>query len=207
MIELDVLFAILVAFVAITIAPGPANLAVATISMSRGRQTGFKFGSGLAVGFAFWGLVAATGLGALQQASAQAMFALKIAGGAYLIWLAIGSFQRAGSANPEPAVIAERNWLVAGLIMNLSNPKAVVAWIAALAAGFGENSTLLQLVSVTSLCVAIGFANYYAHAFLFSLDGCISLYRRFGRWVETAAALVFAATGLAIMRSAFQRAG
>ncbi|MEM1377012.1 MAG: LysE family translocator [Pseudomonadota bacterium] len=199
------MFAILAAFVVLTVAPGPANLAVAAVSMSRGRLDGFRFAAGLGVGFAFWGVIAATGLGSLLQASAHAMFVLKIVGGAYLLWLALLSLRNATSVDVKSVSAPQRNWFTAGMVMNLSNPKAIVAWLAALAAGFGENNTTTQLVTVTAICIAIGFANYFGYAALFSFQACMSLYRRFAKWVDGVMAAVFAATGLAIIKSAFSR--
>ncbi|MEL6436304.1 MAG: LysE family translocator [Pseudomonadota bacterium] len=207
MIEFDALLAILAAFLFVTVAPGPANIAVATISMSCGRSSGLLFGAGLGVGFAVWGVVAATGLGAVLQTSAQAMFVLKLLGGAYLLWLAASSLRSMNvPADAQQTTRKSGNWFARGLLLNLSNPKAVVAWIAALAAGFGDNNTLTQLLGVTAVCVALGFANYFGYALLFSLQGCMTVYARFKRWVDGTVALFFAATGLAVIRSAFQRA-
>ena len=49
------------------------------------------FGTGLACGLAFWGGVAATGLGSVLQGSAHLLMALKLLGGGYLLWLAFQS--------------------------------------------------------------------------------------------------------------------
>ena len=59
------------AFFVVAASPGPATLAAATASMNFGRQSGFQFGMGLSVGLALWGLVAATGLGAILQSYCQ----------------------------------------------------------------------------------------------------------------------------------------
>ena len=45
------------AFFVVAASPGPATIAVAGVSMRSGRQTGLRFGYGLSVGLAFWGLV------------------------------------------------------------------------------------------------------------------------------------------------------
>ena len=74
------LLSVALAFVVVTVSPGPANIALATTAMHAGRRTGLLFGAGLAVGLAFWGLVAATGLGAVLQASASMLVVLKLAG-------------------------------------------------------------------------------------------------------------------------------
>ena len=63
MIDWAGLASILAAFFIVTASPGPATLAVSTVSAASGRKSGMIFGAGLAIGLAFWGLVAATGEG------------------------------------------------------------------------------------------------------------------------------------------------
>lgn len=204
--DIETLLPVLAAFIIITEAPGPANIAVATISMSHGRTAGLRLGLGLGVGFAFWGVLAATGLGAVLQASAEAMIILKLIGGGYLIWLAWMSWQSADTNNPTVRSGQKKRGFLQGLFLNLSNPKAVVAWLAALAAGFGESGQLAQLLFITFICIALGFLNYFAYALIFSLGGFMALYQRFASLVNLTVAAFFSATGLAIIRSAFQRA-
>ena len=43
----DSLLAIALAFFVVTVSPGPANIAVATVSMNSGRKAGLLFGIGL----------------------------------------------------------------------------------------------------------------------------------------------------------------
>ena len=80
--------AIGLAFFLVAASPGPANIANAVLAMDRGRGASFRFSLGLTAGIAVWGVVAATGLGAVLQTSAMLLSALKILGGAYLLYLA-----------------------------------------------------------------------------------------------------------------------
>ncbi|MFQ6549871.1 LysE family translocator [Aestuariibius sp. 2305UL40-4] len=206
MTALTDLTAILAAFFLVTVAPGPANLAVATVAMRAGRRNGLLFGTGLAAGLAIWGLVAATGLGALLQGSATALTALKLAGGAYLVWLAWQSGRSAFSPDAIPAPEPGKGrWIARGLILNLSNPKAVVAWMAALSMGLGTGDTGTHLILPTLLCAAIGALNYTGYALAFSLPGIMAGYQRLRRTIDAAAAALFAAAGAGLIRSAFTR--
>ncbi len=124
----EVLIPIILAFFIVTVSPGPANIAVATVAMSSGRRNGLLFGLGLSIGLAFWGVIAATGLGVVLQASELVLLALKVLGGGYLLWLAYQSAKSAAKPiekNAKPQ--SEGRWFLRGLILNLSNPKAVVA--------------------------------------------------------------------------------
>ncbi|MEM9332037.1 MAG: LysE family translocator [Pseudomonadota bacterium] len=202
--DLANLMTILAAFFVAAASPGPAVVALATVSMRSGRKTGMMFGMGLSLGLAIWGIVAATGLGALLQASSQALFVLKILGGVYLLWLAFGIAR--STSKPmglDPAQPQEHRNFLRGLLLNLSNPKAVFAWMAVLALGLGEGSTLLEVGLATFLCVTLGSLIYAFYAIAFSTAGAMSFYNRIRRWIEGAVAGLFAIAGLGLIRSAF----
>ena len=202
---LDIL-GVAAAFLVVAVSPGPANIAVATVAMSAGRTPGLLCGAGLALGLAVWGLVAATGMGAVLQGSALLLSALKIAGGLYLLWLALQS-ARAAARPSQGAAQSHRagRWFLRGLILNLSNPKAVVAWMAALSMGLGAGDGWTELLTATALCMLLGLVNYTAYALAFSLSGVMATYRRLHCWIDGAVAALFTAAGLALIRSAFAR--
>lgn len=203
---IDGLAATLLAFLVVTVAPGPANIAVSSISIAHGRAAGMRFGAGLALGLALWGLVAATGLGTLLAASVWGLTVLKICGGLYLLWLALQSARSAVSNRPEaPDVRPCERLFIRGLFLNLSNPKAVVAWMAALSVGFARDDSITTLMIATGLCIAIGVANYAGHAALFSTSQMMLVYARARRWVEAGVAALFAMAGLGLLRSAALR--
>lgn len=194
------------AFFIVAVSPGPANLAVATISMRFGYGAGLRFGMGLGVGLAVWGCVAATGMGAVLQTSAVVLTALKVFGGLYLIWLALQSWRAAGKHEPAVSAFAQnRGWFFKGLLLNLSNPKAVVAWMATLSMGMGSNVSASLLIAATLVCVGLGFLNYAGHAYAFSRSGFMNGYQRFRRGIESTVAVLFAGAGFALLRSAISR--
>lgn len=120
MVDIVGLLAVSSAFFVVAASPGPATLAAATVSMGEGRVKGMQFGLGLSVGHAFWGLIAATGLGAVLKASTSALTVLKLFGGCYLLWLAFGSLRSAQKSNAERSQIYRRGkWFVRGLYLNL----------------------------------------------------------------------------------------
>ena len=112
------------------------------------------FGAGLTAGLSFWGLVAATGLGTLLERSAHGLAALKILGGLYLLWLAFQSGRTAlrGGHDVGPAR-REGAWFRRGVVLNLSNPKAVVAWMAALSMGMSADYDIATRFGATHVRV------------------------------------------------------
>jgi threonine/homoserine/homoserine lactone efflux protein len=89
--------------------------------------------TGASLGCVLHALAAALGISALIAASPDAFLALKIAGAAYLAWLAVDAIRR-GSALSIAAGAGgktEPAWktLLLGLVVNLSNPKIILFFV------------------------------------------------------------------------------
>lgn len=160
MIPLDILLAFLAASALITLAPGPDNLMVVSVGISRGRQAGIGFGLGCALGCFVHTLWAALGIGAAVLASPGVFFALKAAGAAYLVYLGFGAWRNAGAmapirlddAAPEPLAAHLRR----GFIANVINPKVALFFIAFLPqfADTARGAVWLQMVLLGVLFAA-----------------------------------------------------
>ncbi|MCP5086964.1 MAG: LysE family translocator [Rhodobacteraceae bacterium] len=206
MTELGTLVSVGLAFWFVAASPGPANIANSVIAMKHGRKTSLKFGLGLSVALTFWGVLAATGMGALLQASVGLLFVLKLFGALYLFWLA---WQSAKSATRPKSLtvlsVPAGNWFLRGLMLNMSNPKSVIAWMAALSVGLDPTDTTGSVVTATSLCIVIAFANNVSYSLVFSLNGMMAAYQRARRWIDGIVSGLFAMAGFALLRSAFSR--
>lgn len=201
MIDTFTSHAVLAFFVAAA-SPGPATLAVSTTAMAGGTRPAAFLAMGLALGLAFWGVLAAAGLGALLVQSSLALTLLRWFGGAYLLWLAWQSARAAirpdtGRVDSPPA--ADGRMLIRGLVLNLSNPKAVLAWISILALGVGSSDHGAGLAATTAICSALGLVIYVVYAFLFSQAHVRSGYRRARRGIDGLAAAFFGFFGLRLL--------
>ncbi len=206
MIDLTALAAVGTAFFVVAASPGPGNLAGAAVAMTHGRRVGLIFASGLASGLIFWGLLAAMGMGVVLQSSARALFFLKFLGGGYLLWLALQSGRSSMSRAVRPSFeVAGGRWYLRGLLLNISNPKAVLAWMAAFSVGLDTSTGLGMLVASMVLCIAITLVNASFWALLFSLKGMMAVYRKARRRVDAVLCGIFTLAGLGMIRSAFAR--
>ena len=125
------LWGFLAAAMLVTLAPGPDNLMVLSLSLARGRKQGVVFALGCAAGCLNHTALAALGVGALIAASPIAFTALKIAGGLYLVWLGIQALRHAGSAQAAAAAEGDcRKLFLRGLMANAINPKVVLFFLA-----------------------------------------------------------------------------
>jgi len=130
----EVLAAFLAASALVTIAPGPDNLMVLSVGISRGRSAGIGFGLGCALGCFVHTLLAALGIGALVMASASAFTVLKTLGAAYLLYIGYMSWRHAGASTVARLDAAPAEPLAAylrrGFIANVINPKVALFFIA-----------------------------------------------------------------------------
>ena len=117
---------------AINLAPGPNNLLSINVAARHGFMTAFIGGTGRLVAFAMMLVLAATGLAVVLHASEWFFLAIKLAGAAYLIWLAIQLWRSDAPAidttqqeDASLARIARREFLVAA-----GNPKAILVFTA-----------------------------------------------------------------------------
>lgn len=206
MIDLGSLVTVGVAFWIVAATPGPANISNAAIAMRYGRRASLIYGLGLSVALILWGILAATGLGAVLQTSAVLLSILKVLGGCYLLWLAWQSGRSAMTADQAANVeIGAGRWFWRGVILNLSNPKSVIAWMAALSMGLDPSDTLGAVVATTLVCIIVAVFNNFSYSMLFSMAGMMAAYRRLRRWIDGAASALFALGGFTLIRSALSR--
>ncbi|MEM7189810.1 MAG: LysE family translocator, partial [Pseudomonadota bacterium] len=177
--------AIALAFFVVAASPGPANVANAVLAMDRGRAESFRFSLGLTTGIAVWGVVAATGLGALLETSVYVLSVLKFLGGAYLLYLAWQSARAARAADGvEASPVRAGRWYFQGVVLNLSNPKTVIAWMAALSVGLDQSASAGALAVGVAVCVAVALLVNLLYMLMFSLPGVMAAYRRARRWIN-----------------------
>lgn len=129
----ELLLAFLLASVVVTVAPGPDNLMVLSVGMSRGRMAGVGFGLGCALGCFTHTLWATLGIGAVVLGSEATFTTLKMAGAAYLVYIGIMAWRHAGESalltldtGREPMMTHLRR----GFIANAVNPKVALFFIA-----------------------------------------------------------------------------
>ncbi|WGH79214.1 LysE family translocator [Jannaschia ovalis] len=197
MTAVDSLLLGLATFAVVCASPGPAILTVVQTAMARGLRPALMLALGLSLALGVWGLLAAAGFGVVLAAAPSALLLLKILGGGYLLWLAFASGRAAASDEPVRARAAAG--FRAGLVLNLSNPKAVFAWTATIAVGTPAAAPGLAWLLVplaTILAVAINGG----YALVFSRRAMRRAYDRTRRWIDGMAAALFGLAGLALIR-------
>ena len=132
MIPIETVTVFFAATIALAIAPGPDNLFVLTQSALYGRTAGVLVTLGLCTGVVVHTGAVALGVAAVFSTSALAFNALKILGAGYLLYLAWQAFRadvsQIGDGTGE--VLNGSQLYFRGVIMNITNPKVAIFFLA-----------------------------------------------------------------------------
>src|ERR1019366_129245 len=124
--------AFLAASVLLALTPGPDMAVFLSRTFAGGRSHGYAALLGAMSGVVVHTFAAALGLSALIAASARAYDAVKIAGAVYLLYLAWGALHSGAALRLEAGGGASgtlRGNYLAGLLINLTNPKIILFFV------------------------------------------------------------------------------
>jgi threonine/homoserine/homoserine lactone efflux protein len=131
--ETVLLFALASLILALT--PGPNWIYLLSRTLCQGRRAGLVSWGGTTFGFTFHMLAAAVGLSALLLAVPYAYDAVRLAGAAYLLWLAYATLRGATGAPFAPRAlpaVPDGVLFRQGLIASILNPKVALFYLALL---------------------------------------------------------------------------
>ena len=182
--------------------PGPAVLMAARTGVTEGFRTGAWLAVGIGLGALFWATAALFGLALLFQAAPALLWGFKLAGGLFLIWMAVQMWRHAteplnmGSDGTPPRSAASA--LRLGLITQLSNPKPAI-FFGAVFVGTVPPGTSLPWIMLL-LCAI--FVNEIACNILvaraFSFDGPRRTYQRLKSTIDRSFGGILAVLGLKV---------
>lgn len=198
----------LAAAVMITLSPGPDNLMILSLGISRGRRQGMVFGLGCALGCLSHTTLAALGVSAVIAASAWAFLGLKLCGGAYLVWLGIGAVRSSGGVSIGKDVAARTDGLwslfTKGLVANAINPKVVLFFLAFLPqfvtperGGIPWQTAQLGLLFTLQAVMVFGLIGYFSGW----VGQVLNRSPKAGTWLDRFAGGIFILLGVKLMAS------
>jgi threonine/homoserine/homoserine lactone efflux protein len=130
--DLPTLAAYVVASIILGLTPGPDMTFFLSKTIAQSRAAGFAALAGASTGLIVHSVLVAVGLSVLLAASVTAFTVLKIAGAAYLAYLAIDAIRHGSSLSldrPGGAPEALRAIYAKGLLVNLLNPKVIIFFV------------------------------------------------------------------------------
>lgn len=180
------------------ISPGPAIIAASRSAAARGRRASMPYAMGLASGASLWCLFALFGLTVLFRLVPQLYTAMKILGGAYLLWVAVQMLRHAADplAMEGETVTGPGFWR--GMALNLSNPKPALFYGSVILSIFpalhGGGSLVVYLVA---LSVELSF--YAAVTALMATGPVRRGYIAAKSWIDRIAGALIGALGVSLI--------
>ncbi|WP_119065175.1 LysE/ArgO family amino acid transporter [Aggregatilinea lenta] len=185
---------------------GPIGVLCIRRTLADGRAHGLVSGLGAATADAMYGAIAAFGLTAVSGFLVDQQTALRLIGGAFLIFLGVRTLRARPAENA--AVVATPNGslraaYLSTVALTLTNPATILSFVA-IFAGLGLSETGGDALAALGLVAGV-FAGSAAWWLL--LSGGVSLLRtsftpRRLRWVNWASGAILAGFGLLAMLSA-----
>ena len=185
----------------LALAPGPDNVFVLLHSAQHGRRAGMLVVLGLCSGLLFHTAAVALGLAAVLATSAAAFTVLKLCGAAYLVWLAWGAWHApvGVAAAEQSAAMAPSRTYARGVIMNVTNPKVAIFFLAFLPqfADPARGDVAVQILFLGAIFMLATLLTFGAIAWFAAGFGA-ALHRslKAQRWLNRTASVVF--VGLAL---------
>jgi threonine/homoserine/homoserine lactone efflux protein len=193
------------------VSPGPSFVMVARTAVSKSRAHGLGAALGMGVGGVVFALAALLGLRALLFAVPGVYFVMKIAGGAYLLYLAFRIWRGAGN---EPAAThgmdaansggVGRSFIVA-LATQLSNPKTAIIYASVFAAFLPSDVPTYFFAVLPMVIFAIEVGWYSLVAFGLSASAPRLAYLKYKAWIDRTAGAVMGALGIKLISMAHDR--
>ena len=200
-------FAILVALLLGAMIPGPSFVLVARNAIGLSRRDGLATALGMGAGALFFGGLALAGLYTLLQAVEWLYIGLKMAGGAYLTYVAWKIWR--GAKHPiamddrlTPQAGSTRKSFWTGITTQMSNPKTAIWYGSIFAALLPQHPPMWCYFVLPPLVFLVEFGWYTIVALCFSSRVPREMYLRAKAWVDRVAAVAIAALGLRLIFTA-----
>ncbi len=199
--DLAVWFAFAAASAALVLIPGPTVTLVVGYAIAQGRAAALATAFGVALGDFTAMTLSLAGLGAVLAASATLFTAVKLIGGAYLIWLGWKLWTAPVADTREPGAAApasDRRMFAHAFAVTALNPKSIVFFVAFVPQFIDGGAPYLPQVAImiaTFVSLALANALFYA---LVASQARVALTRpSVLRWVNRAGGGMLMGAGVA----------
>ena len=191
--------------------PGPDFVLVSQQTLSNGKQTGFMVSIGIALGLSVHIIYSALGLAAVIANSATALWAIKIIGGGYLIYLGVQGLRTKPVSNLDPiGKVSEQNVLkkhphlraiAKGFLCNALNPKAPIYFLALFTVVLSPNLPPLHLAIYGIWMMTLQLLWFSTVVVLLSQPSVNEKFQRLGHWIDRVLGGAMILIGLKVLAS------
>ena len=160
----------LITSLVVVLIPGTGVVFTVSTGLARGRRASFFASVGCTLGIVPHLLATVLGLAAVMHTSALAFQVLKIAGVAYLFYLAVATWRDRSTfaVQPMQGKAGAFGLIAKAFLLNILNPKLTIFFLAFLPqfVAPGSTSPLLQLLGLSGVFMAMTFGVFVCYGLL-----------------------------------------
>nr|WP_129955533.1 LysE family transporter [Rahnella sp. RFA10(1/100)] len=182
--------------------PGVSFLLVARMAMSSSRRAALSVAAGMGFGASVFAAIALAGLHTLLSLVPSLYTGLKVAGGCYLLWLALQMFRRPSnrfndSAGTEEVSVSKA--FMTGVFTQISNPHTALVFASIFSAALSKNIQPVMYIILPTMAFVIDVLWYAVVACLLSTDGPRQAYIKYRKFIDKLSGGVMAFLGIRLL--------
>jgi RhtB (resistance to homoserine/threonine) family protein len=184
--------------------PGPDFVLVSQQTLSNGKRAGLLCSLGITLGLSVHVIYSSMGLAVVIANSSSALWAIKLLGGSYLIYLGISGLRSkastAGSIKMEP--VAKRSVLKTigmGFLCNALNPKASIYFVALFTIVLSQDTPAQHLLIYGLWMMVLQLAWFAFLTLLLSRPTVTRKLHIMGHWIDRVAGGAMLLLGIKVM--------
>ena len=198
---LSTLLPVFAVFVPALLLPGPDFIGVVRSAMTRGASAGLRTTVGVSVGLGFYATLSLLGLSAVLIEYQWLTWAVRLIGGAYLVYLGIRLLRAKplDLGDDDVRLPVRGDAFLFGFLVTLTNPKAIVLFASVFATAVTASTPVWLMALMIGLVVLSSVIWYSIVTLFMSSPPVMRRFRNARHWIERVAGVCFVAIGLRIL--------
>ena len=192
--------------VAAMLSPGPNVLLVSQLAASDRARSAVFAALGVTFGAALWATCAVLGVNVVFVAFPGLRLALQVAGGVYLLYVAIRLWRSSGARLVGRASSVSSAAFCRGFLTNITNPKVALFFGSMFATSFPPAPSPILQASAVAMVVLNALCWHTLLAYLFSRERVRAAYSRTRRVANRIASVTMGALGLNLLVASLREA-
>lgn len=182
--------------------PGVSFLLVARTAMSGSRRAALSVAAGMGFGAFIFAVIALAGLHTLLTLVPSLYTGLKVAGGCYLLWLALKMFRRPSNRFNDSAgseEVSASKAFMTGVFTQISNPHTALVFASIFSAALSKDIQPVMYIILPTMAFVIDVLWYAVVACLLSTDGPRQAYIKYSKFLDKLSGGVMALLGIRLL--------
>jgi len=184
--------------------PGPDFVLVSQQTLSNGKKAGLMCSIGIALGLSIHITYSAFGLATVIANSSSALWAIKILGGGYLIYLGIKGLKAKPTSNSATSVTTPPKYsakksIGIGFLCNALNPKAPVYFVSLFTVVLSPDMPAYQIAIYGAWIMVIQFTWFSFLVGVLSRPSINLRFKHYGHWIDRVLGGAMVALGIKVI--------